>query len=163
MHGVPGSATVDAQPLMAVPLQHFLLGLVFLIVGGLTAAVHAIGVSRLAIVFAIGHVTLAVFGGVLMTVIGALFQLGPMFTQHTETAVDRTIQRIETVIYPIGVVGLAGGRLTATATIATVGGLLVALGLVLTGIFLGRCLYGSTVQGTPMLSRYWVVVASMLL
>ncbi len=294
MHGVPGSVSVDAQPPMAVPLRHFLLGLVFLIVGGLTAGIHAIGfgtplfplsythlllvgwicvtimgamtqfvpvwsgvtlhserlatlqavavaigVSGLAIGFAIGHVTLvapfavvlfggfvifiynvartlaaarpfdvterhfalalafffaatllgatlaldyrygfaastrtaivtahvtlAVFGGVLTTVIGALFQLGPMFTQYTETDVDRTIQRIETVVYPIGVAGLAGGRLTAAAAIATAGGLLVALGLVLTGIFLGRCLYGSTVEGTPMLSRYWVVAASMIL
>lgn len=103
------------------------------------------------------HVTLAVLGGVLATVLGALFQLGPMFTQSQATPLDDRLQQVETVVYPPGVVVLAAGRLAGSEPIATVGGLGVAVGVAAGFLFLARRLYTATVDYSPMLPRYGAV------
>ncbi|SFR69918.1 hypothetical protein SAMN04487947_3701 [Halogeometricum rufum] len=108
------------------------------------------------------HATLAVFGVVLTTVFGALYQLGTMFTQSELHGVDAPLKRVEAVGYPLGVVVLAGGRLFGTPAVARVGGLLVVAGLFAFGVVLARRLVESTVEWNPMLRRYAVAAVAML-
>ncbi|TKX83915.1 hypothetical protein EXE43_21730, partial [Halorubrum sp. SS5] len=64
------------------------------------------------------HVTLAVFGAVLTTVYGALYQLATMFTQTELRGVDHRLRAVEEVGHPVGVAALAGGRLLGAAALA---------------------------------------------
>ncbi|WP_436908436.1 hypothetical protein [Halosimplex marinum] len=107
------------------------------------------------------HATLAVFGAVLTTVLGALYQLATMFTQTELHGVDIYLRRVEEVGYPVGVLALASGRLVGSAPLARVGGLLVAVALGGFAVVLGRKLVETTVERTPMLSRYAVAAAAM--
>lgn len=109
------------------------------------------------------HVTLAIFGAVLTTVIGALYQLATMFTQTDPSGIDVPIQRFETVGYPLGVVALAVGRLFEAALIARLGGILVASSVLGVSIVLFRRLHEARVPQTPMLRRYAVVAAALAL
>ncbi|RYJ08190.1 hypothetical protein ELS19_16620 [Halogeometricum borinquense] len=108
------------------------------------------------------HATLAVFGAVLTTVFGALYQLGTMFTQSDLRGIDMPLKRVEEIGYPVGVVVLATGRLFESSTMAHIGALLVVAGLFAFGIILARRLTGATVEWNPMLRRYAVVAASMI-
>ena len=118
------------------------------------------GVTRATLLTA--HATLAVFGAVLTTVLGALAQLVPMFTQADTGRVAALAERVVAVGYPVGVLLLAGGRLFAAPAVARVGGLLVAAGLATVGLVLARRLVGATVDWSPMLTRYAVVAVSLL-
>ena len=100
------------------------------------------------------HATLAVFGAVLTTVIGALYQLATMFTQTELGPIERRFQRAETAGYPFGVAALALGRLLSHTAIARVGGLLVAGSLLGIGAVLANRLRLSQVDWNPMLTRY---------
>lgn len=103
------------------------------------------------------HATIAVFGAILTTVIGALYQLATMFTQTELHGIDHPLSRVEEVAYPIGVVLLAGGRLFDVVILGRIGGFLVACSLLGFSLILGRRLYETHVQWTPMLTRYAVV------
>ncbi|REA02105.1 hypothetical protein DEQ92_14505 [Haloferax sp. Atlit-6N] len=107
------------------------------------------------------HVTLAVFGVVVTTVVGALYQLATMFTQTKLRGVDVWLRRVEEVGYPLGVVALAGGRLVSEPTLARVGGALVALSLLGVAVILARRLVESSVDWTPMLTRYAVAAVAL--
>lgn len=107
------------------------------------------------------HATLAVFGAVLTTILGALYQLATMFTQTELHGIDVGLRRVEEVGYPVGVVLLAGGRLVESGRLAAVGGVLVAGTLVAFSVVLGRRLYETQVDWTSMLSRYAVVVVML--
>ncbi|GAA0661643.1 hypothetical protein GCM10009020_02350 [Natronoarchaeum mannanilyticum] len=119
------------------------------------------GIDRGGVVAA--HATLAVFGAVLTTVIGALYQLATMFTQTELRGVDLKIRRFEEVAYPFGVLTLAAGRLLASAPLARLGGALVALSLLGVAGILAQRLYETRVEWTPMLSRYAVAAPAMAL
>jgi hypothetical protein len=108
------------------------------------------------------HLTLTVFGFVLVTVVGALYQLGPMFTQSQPTAVDRHLAHVEMVALPVGVALLAGGRLLGQTTLARVGGTLLVLGALAFAGFLLRRLVTARVETDPMLRRYWLVALSLV-
>lgn len=116
-------------------------------------------VTRVAVVQT--HATLAVFGAVLTTILGALYQLATMFTQTELHGIDRWLRRVETVGYPVGVVALAGGRLLGSAPAATLGGLLVVLSLLGFGVILARRLSETRVPWTPMLRRYAVAAPAL--
>ncbi|MDY6818806.1 MAG: hypothetical protein SVG88_09105 [Halobacteriales archaeon] len=118
-------------------------------------------VSRVNVVGA--HATLAVFGAVLTTVFGALYQLGSMFTQTELHGIDHPLQRVEETAYPIGVVSLAVGRLLDAGVIARIGGILIAGSVFGFGLILARRLYETQVEWTPMLTRYAVVVPLLAL
>ncbi|MEF8842204.1 MAG: hypothetical protein V5A62_11350 [Haloarculaceae archaeon] len=133
--------------LLAVDLVHPLFG--------------SLPVSRASVVGS--HATLAVFGAVLTTVLGALYQLATMFTQTELHGIDLPLRRFEEVAYPAGVVLVAVGRLIDVAVLARVGGVLVVSSLLGFGVILGRRLYEAQVDWTPMLSRYAVVVPAMVL
>ena len=107
------------------------------------------------------HATLAVFGAILLTVLGALYQLATMFTQTELHGLDLHLRRVEEVGYPVGVFALASGRLVGWAPLARVGGLLVAVALLGFSVVLGRRLVETQVESTPMLSRYAVVALAM--
>lgn len=148
--------------------RHFALSLGFfalaVALGGVLAADYRWGlivasrIPRSAVVDA--HVTLAVFGGVLTTVVGALYQLGPMFAQTDTSVLDDRLAAVETTLYPVGVLALSAGRLFEHALVATAGGLLVATGVLLAGVVLGRHLRNATATASPMLSRYAVVAVA---
>jgi cbb3-type cytochrome oxidase subunit 1 len=156
-----------ARPL-DVTERHFALALGFLslaaLLGGSLAAGYRwrvlgpLDLSRTAAVDA--HVTLAVLGVVITTVFGALYQLGPMFTQTDALPIEDRLARVETAAYPLGVFLLAAGRLFGVAALATAGGLLAAGGAAVAGGVLLRRLRDATATGTPMLSRYAVVAVA---
>ena len=146
--------------------RHFLLALGFfaiLTVLGFLLAVDftvpvfgEIPVSRANVVSA--HATLAVFGAVLTTIYGALYQLGTMFTQTELHGVDEYLQPIEEVGHPVGVVLLALGRLTDAVLVAQIGAVLVVGAALAFSAILARKLYEMQVAWTPMHTRYAVVV-----
>lgn len=120
-----------------------------------------VGVSRSGVVGA--HATLAVFGAVLTTVYGALYQLGTMFTQTELHGIDHRLRSVEEIAHPTGVVVLALGRLVANAPVARVGGLLVLFAASAFCLILARKLYEMRVERTPMHTRYMVAVGALAL
>lgn len=108
------------------------------------------------------HATLAVFGGVLVTVAGALYQLGPMFTQSDPGPLDRGLQQVETVALPAGVATLAFGRLVGQAGLAAVGGLLVSVSVLAVGWVLARRIRRASVAPSPMTRRYALVAVTLV-
>ncbi|MFC4450920.1 hypothetical protein [Halorussus aquaticus] len=119
----------------------------------------AAGLARSQVVAA--HATLAVFGVVLTTVVGALYQLATMFTQTEIRGTDATLRRVEEWTYPPGVLALAAGRLVGHAWLARVGAVLSVVGLLAFAAVLARKLYETKVERTPMLSRYAVVALAL--
>ncbi|WP_324664369.1 hypothetical protein [Haloarcula sediminis] len=107
------------------------------------------------------HATLAVFGAVLTTIYGALYQLGTMFTQTELHGVDHSLQSVEALGHPVGVVLLAGGRLVGSAFLARVGALLVVAAALAMSAVLGRRLYEMQVDWEPMHTRYAVVAVAL--
>lgn len=142
--------------LILVTTFGFLLALDFV-----TPVFALLSVSRRAVVSA--HVTLAVFGVVLTTILGALYQLGTMFTQTKLHGVDIWLRRGEEAGYPAGVVLLATGRLVDSIVVAQVGGILVIVTLFGFSIVLARRLAETSVEWNPMLSRYAVVTVAVAL
>ena len=158
--------TLLALPAYDVTERHFALALGFLFLVttfGLALAIGftvplfpSLGVTRANVVGA--HATLAGFGVVVTTILGALYQLGTMFTQTDLHGIDAPLRRLEEVGYPVGVVCLAGGRLLDSTLLARTGGVLIVVALAGSGGVLGRRLYETRVEWTPMLSRYAVAV-----
>jgi len=107
------------------------------------------------------HATAAVFGAVLSTVIGALYQLATMFTQTELSGIERRFQRAETVAYPVGVAALVAGRLLAVDPLARVGVVLVACSLLGVAVVVANRLRETRVEWTPMLTRYGLAAAAL--
>jgi len=149
--------------------RHFALALGFFLVltvlGWLLAVdltmplFASLGVTRQSALLT--HATLAVFGAVLTTVYGALYQLGTMFTQTELHGVDDYLARIEEIGHPVGVVLLALGRLSGSVTIAQVGGVFVVAAALAMATILGRKLLEMQVPRTPMHVRYAVAVPAL--
>ncbi|MFW6448013.1 MAG: hypothetical protein ACOC0X_00570 [Halobacteriota archaeon] len=120
---------------------------------------HTVGIThgnaRLA------HLTLAVFGAVLLTVVGALYQLATMFTQTELHGVDHHLAAVEEALLPVGAFGLAIGRLLAVELLAAAGGLAVVIGVLAIAVVLGRKLGEMRVPWTPMHRRYVVVTGGL--
>jgi len=149
--------------------RHFAVALAWFVVvpafglalamGYLTPVFAHLPVTRVRAVAA--HATLAVFGIVLTTILGAMTQLAPMFTQTDVEGGDRHLQRVEAVAYPAGVVALAAGRLVDSAVVARAGAALVVVGVLAFAVVVARLLATTRVEWTPMLSRYAVVAVAM--
>ncbi|QSW98762.1 hypothetical protein [Haloterrigena alkaliphila] len=107
------------------------------------------------------HATVALYGGVLATVVGALAQLVLMFTQTDRTALDERLLVLEQLCFPAGVAVLVAGRGLGSTPVTRVGGLAVLLGLAAFTVVLARQLARATVDRSPMTDRYWVVAASL--
>ncbi|MFB6114185.1 MAG: hypothetical protein ABEJ58_08825 [Halodesulfurarchaeum sp.] len=108
------------------------------------------------------HLTLTIFGFVTATIVGALVQLAPMFTQSESTRLDSHLLHVEMVSLPTGVWVLALGRLLGNGTLGRLGSVLVLSGIAFAAIFLLRGLHGARVELDPLLRRYWIVGVSML-
>jgi hypothetical protein len=162
-----GRTLLTARPL-DVTERHFAVALAFFVLLTALGLALALGfvtpvfgsVPRSAVVGA--HATLAVFGAVLTTVFGALYQLVPMFGQTELDALDRRLQRFETGAYPVGVVALAVGRLLVLAPLARVGAALLLAGVLAFVVVLGRRLRDARAERTPMLVRYALLAPAML-
>ncbi|WP_121823413.1 hypothetical protein [Halostella salina] len=163
-----GRTLATARPL-DVTERHFALALAYFLALTVLGVSLAVGftnplfldlpVTRIDVVAA--HATLAVFGAVLTTVFGALYQLATMFTQTELGGVDRYLRGVEEIGYPVGVVALAGGRLLRDPLIARAGGVLVVASVLAVAAILARRLLETAVEWTPMLSRYAVASAAM--
>lgn len=150
--------------------RHFLLSLGFFPLLTVLGLVLAAGYSQP--VFAelpvgrsnvvVAHATLAVFGAVLTTIYGALYQLATMFTQTELHGIDESLRLVEEVGHPLGVLLLAVGRFWDVAFVARLGGVLVLTAAVAFGTILARKLYEMKVDWTPMHTRYAVVVPGLM-
>jgi hypothetical protein len=162
--------TLSAVEGLDVTERHFALSLAFFLVLTVLGVLLAVGfsaplaprlpVTRAGLVGA--HATVAVFGAVLTTVYGALYQLGTMFTQTELHGIDHRLRAIEEFGHPIGVAVLAAGRLVESALAASVGGLFVLAAALALGTILARKLYEMRVERTPMHTRYAVVAVALL-
>ncbi|WP_248897057.1 cbb3-type cytochrome c oxidase subunit I [Haloplanus halobius] len=161
-----GRTLATARPL-DITEQHFVTALGFFLLLTVLGVALAVGLStplfpgaRGAVVAA--HATLAVFGAVLTTVFGALYQLVTMFGQTELRGSDHALQRVETVGYPLGVVGLALGRLVANPVLARAGAALLLTGSLAFLVVLARRLRDARSDWTPMLARYALLVPALL-
>ena len=147
---------------------HFTFALGSLVVGtglGLLLASHyafrnldgVINPTRLVL----AHLTLTVFGFILTTIVGALYQLAPMFTQAETTAIDSRLAHVEMVALPGGIVLLAAGRLTRSDVLATFGAVSLLLGTFVFAGFLAHQLVTARVETSPLLRRYALVDLSL--
>nr|WP_241966864.1 hypothetical protein [Haloplanus aerogenes] len=149
--------------------RHFILSLGFFIL--LTVLGFLLAISLTRPVFAnlpvtrtdvvATHATLAIFGAVLTTVYGALYQLGTMFTQTELHGIDEYLRPIEEIGHPVGVGLLALGRFADTAVVARIGAVLVLGAALAFSTILARKLYEMQVNWTPMHTRYAVVVPGL--
>ncbi|WP_233565378.1 hypothetical protein [Halorubrum sp. Atlit-26R] len=124
-----------------------------------SALLARVGVSHAGVRGA--HVTLAVFGAVLTTIYGALYQLGTMFTQTELRGIDHRFRAVEEVGHPVGVVALAAGRLVGAPTLARVGASLILVAALGFAVVLARRLSEMRVERTPMHTRYAVVALAL--
>ena len=108
------------------------------------------------------HLTLTVFGFVAVTIVGALYQLGPMFTQAPASAVDTHLAHVEMISLPSGVFLLAAGRLVEALQVARVGAVLLLAGLFAFALVHLRRLWAAQVDSSPLLRRYWIVGLSLV-
>ncbi|WP_049924090.1 hypothetical protein [Halopiger djelfimassiliensis] len=122
-------------------------------------AFDALPVGRADVVLA--HATLALFGALLVTVVGALRQLATMFTQGTLDSFDHRLLGLEELLVPAGLIALAAGRGAGSVLLARIGGIALLAGLGAFTAVVARLLAGSTADRSPMSARYWVVVASL--
>jgi hypothetical protein len=109
----------------------------------------------------LAHLTLTIFGFVLATIVGALYQLAPMFTQSEQTEVDAHLTHIEMVALPVGIPVLAAGRLLGSHPVATAGGVMLIFGTLAFGVFFARRLWLARVETGPMIRRYALVALSL--
>ncbi|GAB3027755.1 heme-copper oxidase family protein [Natronobiforma cellulositropha] len=109
------------------------------------------------------HVTLALFGAVLPTIVGALAQLSKMFTQPPPSSLETPLFRLETVALGSGVGLFALGRGLEAATLARLGAGLVLVALLAATAVLVRNLVRASAASSPMTRRYWVVACSLAL
>jgi len=110
----------------------------------------------------LSHLTLTVFGFVFATIVGALYQLAPMFTQAEKTAADAHLAHVEMVALPGGIALLAAGRLLGSTRVGTFGGVVFLTGALAFSGFLARQLWRARVEVGPLLRRYGLVVASLV-
>jgi len=148
--------------------RHFLVSLCFFLLLTTLGLALAISLARPVLPASVSHgglrgahATLAVFGAVLTTIYGALYQLGTMFTRTELRGVDHYLRGVEELGHPAGVALLATGRLVDGVALARVGGLLVCVAALSFALVLGRRLYEMRVERTPMHSRYAVAVAAL--
>ncbi|WP_158855620.1 hypothetical protein [Halorhabdus sp. CUG00001] len=139
---------------LVLTLLGYLLSLDYTMVLFGDLAITRVGVAS-------AHATIAVFGAVLLTVVGALYQLAEMFTQADDDRVDRAIKRVELLAYPVGVGLLSVGRLLGETVLAQVGVVLVVGSLALVGVFLARKLLRAQTELSPVLLRYAVVAVAL--
>jgi hypothetical protein len=118
------------------------------------------GIDRHGLLMA--HLTLTVFGFVTLTIVGALYQLAPMFTQAPDHRADAALAHVEMVALPAGVFLLAAGRLSGSVVLSRFAAALVLAGVAAFALVLLRRLAQAQVDLGPMLQRYWVVGGSAL-
>ena len=130
-----------------------------LLVVDYTVALFGSGVDRVAVIDA--HVTLAVLGGVMLTVFGAIRQLITMFTGSEFDRVGRALLRVATVAYPIGLSSLVVGHLSSGRGFALVGGTVLVVATLGYTVALARPLARTTLPWTPLHAHYAVAIPAI--
>lgn len=163
--------TIATVEKLDVTERHFVVALAFFVILttlgvllsiDLTVPVFSgVGVTHTGVLTA--HATVAVFGAVLTTIYGALYQLGTMFTQTELHGIDHRLRALEEFGHPVGVVALATGRLFENGPIARVGGVVLLVAAISFSIILMRKLYEMRVEHTPMHTRYLIVAVALWL
>ncbi len=107
------------------------------------------------------HAAVAVYGFVVSTVAGAIYQLATLFTQTELTKLEHRLQDMETAVYPVAPALLAFGYLSGNQGVVTLGFVLIVVGLGCLTFVVARKLWTSQmdVVGHPMLARYAVAVS----
>jgi hypothetical protein len=149
--------------------RHFAVALAFFVlltILGVSLAINftspvfsVLGVPHAGVLAA--HVTVAVFGAILTTIYGALYQLGTMFTQTELHGIDHWLRSLEEIGHPIGVLALALGRFFGHGLLARVGGVLLLVAAISFGVVLLRKLHEMQLERTPMHDRYLVVAVAL--
>lgn len=161
-----GRSLLSARP-WDVTERHFAIAVSYFFVLSLLGIILAASLAEPAVLDVLpiayasvrsAHVTIAVFGAVLITIYGAIYQLAPMFTQAKPARLDNWLRVTEEGSVPIGVALLGAGRLFTAESLALVGGGLVIIGTGAVGLFVARQLIHARVAWTPMLYRYAFVV-----
>ncbi|EMA39490.1 heme-copper oxidase family protein [Halobiforma nitratireducens] len=107
------------------------------------------------------HATLALYGAVVATIIGALVQLAKMFAQFDLEALDDRLLALEQPLFVVGLAAFAAGRGLGLEPLARIGAVFLLVGLIAVAVVVTRILAGSTAERSPMTDRYWIVVASL--
>lgn len=94
-----GQVDAESGPPSDVPLQHFVAGLVFLVVGVLAGVVAAVRP-----VYALPHVHILLVGWVCTTIMGAMTQFVPVWSDVSLHS--RRLGRVQLVLVTVGVSGL---------------------------------------------------------
>jgi hypothetical protein len=124
-----------------------------------TPVLASIGLAHVAVRDA--HVTVAIFGAILTTVYGALYQLGTMFTQTELHAIDDHLRHVEEATHPLGVLLLATGRLAGWPVLERVGAVGVLVGALAVAMVISRKLLESRVAVGPLQRRYGVAMLAL--
>jgi len=85
-----------------------------------------------------------------------------MFTQAEPGRLDERLLTLEQLCFPAGIGVLALGRGLTIEPVAQVGAVALLVGLAAFAIVIGHLLAGATVERSPMIARYWVVVSALL-
>ncbi|MDY6780483.1 MAG: hypothetical protein SV760_08065, partial [Halobacteria archaeon] len=132
---VPDDLETENQPPLSVPLQRFVVSLVFLVAGGVVGTVAAVepgsGVEA-------AHVHLLVVGWVCVTIMGAMTQFVPVWSGTSLHS--RLLARLQLVLVGVGVVGLAALFSTGAYSSVVLPGSLVVAGFYVFIYNVGRSL-----------------------
>lgn len=156
---------------MDVTERHFGYALGFFAIaaslGFLLAVAHGLGLPRLGGItvttVAVSHAVFAVFGAVMTTIVGAIYQLAKMFTQTELTRTSARARMAEELLYPFGVAAFGLSPFAETTSVAVAAYLMIAGGILSAGVVLLSHLRRSHVSPNAMLRRYVVVGGAMVL
>lgn len=116
-----GEIETEAQPPSRIPLQHFVVGLLFLVAGAVAGTLTAIGSVN-----GLVHVHLLLVGWVCVTITGAMTQFVPVWSD--EKLHSPRLARLQLFLVGVGVAGLVATFATAKFELAVLPGTLVLLG-----------------------------------
>ncbi|MFU8866519.1 hypothetical protein [Natronococcus sp.] len=144
MNSIPGGLRTDRTPPIAIPLQHFLVGLCFLVVGIVAGTVlSVVSVPGLA---ALAQLHLLLVGWIALTIMGAMVQFVPVWS-----GVELYSERLATAQ-----LWLVAGGLAGFAVVAATGALFalpIAAAVLLAGVWLFVYTVGRTLARARPLDR----------
>ncbi|MFC7045789.1 hypothetical protein ACFQH6_10555 [Halobacteriaceae archaeon GCM10025711] len=125
MSVIPGNIETDQAPPMTIPLQHFVVGFAFLLLGAGFGVLRALGfvagIGRLA------HVHLLLVGWVVVTIMGAMTQFVPVWS--AVAIHSRRLATLELQLVGTGLLAFVVASLLGWTQWLWVGGTLMLVGL----------------------------------
>jgi hypothetical protein len=124
MSAILGRVEPERGPPTVLPLRHFVVGLGFLLLGGVVALLGPVGLSTGW--SAVAAVHLLVAGGVCLTILGAVTQFVPVWSGVS--LYSRRLTRLQLPLVAGGLLGIAGSFLLVEPTWLPVAGSVALLG-----------------------------------